>query len=174
KEIISRTFFAVDAEGRACFIPVKEELLNLLPGGEFETTFANLSAEFCPTWPKSRKCLLDHMNSDRCNDDDRKEVKGSKFVNVNAVVSELFCNPTRATNFKNLIKDALKEKLWECISSDVVLYQSMKCFIKRQGLNAHFITRMAHLFGCITPALKLCANDDAVKEAKLVELWKGL
>ncbi|CAG7825385.1 unnamed protein product [Allacma fusca] len=74
----------------------------------------------------------------------------------------------------HLVGYSLKEKLWECVDSDAVRDQSMKCFYKRQGLNAHYITDMAHLVGCITPWLKLCANDDAVKEAKLVELWEGL
>ncbi|CAG7827931.1 unnamed protein product, partial [Allacma fusca] len=56
------------------------------------------------------------------------------------------------------MKDALKEKLWECVASDAVRVQSLKCVNKRQGLKDQYIRDMAHFFGCITPGLKSCAN----------------
>ncbi|CAG7651414.1 unnamed protein product, partial [Allacma fusca] len=173
-DLASKNLFAADSEGKLCFVRFNPRRYPLLENeDEIDARFANVTGEFCPLWPESKKCLLDHLNSDRCNSEDRKEVERMKTLNEEIVFSELLCNPQRNINFLNLVKSMRKENLWDCMELESVKDALDNCMTKRleETENISTFQDYFHVFGCVEPGLRVCANGDPVREAKLVQLW---
>ncbi|CAG7832479.1 unnamed protein product, partial [Allacma fusca] len=148
--------FAVDSEGKLCFVRLNSGRYAISENeDEIEARYANVTREFCPLWPASKQCLLDHLNGDRCSEDDKKKVLQFSSLNEELVFSELLCNPLRKTHFFNTMKSMKKEKLWDCLELESVKTVLNDCSTKRsETANAGTYQHFLHVLSCVTPGLR--------------------
>ncbi|CAG7702941.1 unnamed protein product, partial [Allacma fusca] len=145
---------AVDSEGRPCFQPLdRQNLRSLFDITQMDGNFANVTAEFCPMWPKSKQCLLDHLNSDKCNEENKQEAKNSVSLSSEIVLSELLCNPITPNYLFHLMKNTSEEGLWNCFNREDfegILVECSALTVDKNGKAAPFHS-LSLFFDCAKP-----------------------
>ncbi|CAG7823979.1 unnamed protein product, partial [Allacma fusca] len=110
---------AVDDTGEKCYQPISDVRYKaLFTKTLLEEAFANATAETCPGWSNSKKCLSRHLTT-RCSSEEKKLFQESLIFNNYIIMTELLCEPPENFNLLNLFKQgAVDDGLADCYTLD--------------------------------------------------------
>ncbi|CAG7819365.1 unnamed protein product, partial [Allacma fusca] len=158
----------------------KEEIYKCLTGNMLmmEEGYKNVTAEFCPTWSKSKQCLFRYLNS-RCNDREVGLIEKSAAFNSELALPSLMCEPGWTVHLQGILKQSREFGLWDCFTNSTeFLPRFQKCTLgSRYIMNGMFpeYTKGIHKFArCIKTALNTCAKGDRVKVLQLKSIWSQI
>jgi hypothetical protein len=167
-------YAAVDALGRRCFKPISDtDFFSLFTKTDLDEAFANVSAQVCPSWTQSKKCLRRHL-SNKCDSRETQDVQESNPFNHLLIMTELICEPVDVYNILQMFKDAAVDGgIGDCMSERSRENEFWNCMAKRvkDDTIPPFKEFMPWIFECGDEVMKVCANGNLEQELSLVSLW---
>ncbi|CAG7729170.1 unnamed protein product [Allacma fusca] len=121
----------VDATGQRRFKTISESHLSLMFTKRWlDEISAYESAEVCPGWSNSKKCLYNHLDN-KCNSAQVERYQEDFFFNYFLTGTELLCQPSENFNLLNFLKEIAEEDGFGfCISTRKARREISMCIIK--------------------------------------------
>ncbi|CAG7734185.1 unnamed protein product [Allacma fusca] len=138
-----------------------------------DEAFANASAEVCPDWSNSKKCLFHHLDT-RCNSAQVERFQEDTFFNYGLAMTQLLCDPPENFKLLSFVKEsAVEDGFGDCISSRDANRELAAC-MKRSIHGKDFFTVSFHdtvraLHQCYIQPIKSCSQGNTTKELHLLD-----
>ncbi|CAG7720753.1 unnamed protein product [Allacma fusca] len=158
----------VDATGQKCYKTISDsQVFTTVTKGGLDKLSVNASAEVCPGWSNSKKCLFNHLDT-KCNSTEVERFQEDFIFNYFLTSTELLCEPSENFNFLNFLKDG---GFSACISTHQ--REIRKCvmrFIKgNNGIFAVAFHETIPVFHqCYIQPIKTCSQGNTTKELRLL------
>ncbi|CAG7726216.1 unnamed protein product [Allacma fusca] len=161
----------VNATGQKCYKAIPERHFNAMFTKRWSGE--NASAEVCPDWSNSKKCLFNHLNT-RCNSTEVERYQEDLIFNYFLTSTELLCEPSENFNLLNFLKEtAVEDGFSTCIVTHVARREINNCmreFIKGNNgiFEVAFQETIRALQQCYIQPIKTCSQGNIAKELHLL------
>ncbi|CAG7833644.1 unnamed protein product [Allacma fusca] len=169
----------VDATGQKCYKTISKRRLNTMyTKSVMDEAFANASAEVCPDWSNSKKCLFRHLES-RCNSTQVERFQEDSLFNYGLTMAQLLCDPPENFNFLTFVKEgAVEDGFGACTGTSDANRELAACMSKSMNgkdfTSVSFQETVRGIHQCYIPLIKSCSQGNTTKEVHLLGLSNQL